>query len=144
MTQKTLLLLRGVQGCGKTTLAETLVELGKPDAVCYCADDYFYRQSDLTGRVEYLFDPDKLHYAHKQCFASTKAAMADGKGLVMVHNTFSRASELTPYIKLAQEFQYRPVSIVVENRHGSKDVHNVPQEVREEFASRIKSSLKLV
>lgn len=38
---------------------------------------------------------------------------------------------------------YRVVSLVVENRHGNRDVHNVPDEVKGKQEQRIKNSLKL-
>lgn len=135
----TLILLRGVQGSGKTTFARLIASLCSPPAPCFAADDYFY---DATG--EYKFDVTKLGIAHKQCLTSTIAAMDVATPVVVVHNTFSRASELTPYMKAAEERGYQTIVSVVENRHGNKDVHSVPQEVRDEFAVRIKNSLKLV
>lgn len=139
MTERTLLLLRGVQGSGKTTLAKLISSLCDPAAPCFAADDYFYNDDGA-----YVFVPEKLGKAHAQCLSSTTQAMRDGHNVVVVHNTFSRAGELTPYQTAAEELGYRVIVVVVENRHDNVDVHSVPQEVREEFARRIKSSLKLL
>lgn len=141
---KDLILLRGVQGSGKTSLAKLIEGLAlgaspTAEALAFAADDYFYQEDG-----SYKFDPDQLHRAHKLCLNKTIAAMAAGESVVIVHNTFSRASELTPYMKAAEEHGYRTFSIIVENRHGGVDVHSVPQEVREDFAKRIKASTKLI
>lgn len=142
MESPLLLLLRGVQGAGKTTLANTLIYLkgeSESDAQAFAADDYFY-QADGS----YLFNPDKLNRAHKECFMKVETAMQDRTSLVVVHNTFSRAAELTPYYKLGETYGYRVATVVVENRHGNIDSHGVPLEVREEFSRRIKSNIKLI
>lgn len=131
--------MRGVQGCGKTTLAHAICD-GHVDAVVYAADDYF-DQPDGT----YLFDADKLYAAHKTCQRNTETAMEVAHTqLIIVTNTFATERELKPYVALAEKHGYRLTSVVVENRHGNKDVHNVPQEVREAIAGKIKNSIKLV
>ena len=138
--QKTLVLLRGVQGSGKTSLARTITSfVDTKNKIMFAADDFFY-QADGS----YVFDIDKLHTAHKVCFEATVQTLDLGEPLVVVHNTFSRVAELTPYIKAAEERGYKTSVVVVENRHGSTDVHKVPQEMREEFAQRIKSNIKLI
>ena len=136
MTDNHLILISGVQGAGKTTLAKLLVET---DGAMFAADDYFYKPDGT-----YEFDATKLGHAHKLGEANNASAMSRRVSRVVVHNTFSRARELKPYIALAEHYKYRLISVVAENHHGSKDVHGVPQEVREEFATRIKQRLKLV
>ena len=59
MTERNLLLIRGVQGSGKSSLAELVAKLGHTRAI-YAADDYF-TACDGT----YTFDMSKLHEAHK-------------------------------------------------------------------------------
>jgi hypothetical protein len=36
--------------------------------------------------------------------------------------------EMEPYFKLAAEFGYRLHVLTVENRHGSANVHDIPEE----------------
>ncbi len=38
---------------------------------------------------------------------------------------------MEPYLKLAEKYDYKVVSLIVENRHGNKSVHNVPDETME-------------
>lgn len=141
MTEKYLILISGVQGAGKTTLAKLLTASTGDitSSVMFAADDYFYQPDG-----SYVFDPDKLGTAHRVCFENTERAMSEQVERVIVHNTFSREKEITPYAELAEWHKYKLISVVVENRHGNKDVHGVPQEVREAFAQRIKSRLKLL
>jgi hypothetical protein len=35
---------------------------------------------------------------------------------------------MEPYFTMAERYNYRIHSVIVENRHGNKNVHNVPDE----------------
>ena len=48
---------------------------------------------------------------------------------------------MDPYFKLAKEYGYTVFSIVVENRHGGTNVHNVPEDKIEQMKNRF--SIKL-
>lgn len=133
---KDLILLRGVPGAGKSTLAAMLC--GTESAVMVAADDFMYEDG------VYKFSPSKLGNAHAQCLEAVRDAMASNTSRVIVHNTLTTAKELAPYINAAEEYGYRVFSLVVENRHGSKDVHNVPEEVRQTHARRLSQNLKLL
>lgn len=136
-TTPSIVLLRGVQGAGKTTLAHLIA--GNSATLMLAADDHFYQPDG-----SYLFDPSQLHHAHTKCLNAAIQGMVDRVPLIVVHNTFSRSKELVPYMAAAEEHGYRSITLVVENRHGNVDLHGVPQEVREEFAKRIKSNIKLI
>lgn len=132
----TLYLIRGVSGSGKTTLAKEL-ESVLPAAMAIAADDYFYDENN-----KYSFDATKLAQAHGYC--RKKVALYMEVGLwrnIIVHNTFTREREMEPYLNLAKDYGYKVVSLVVENRHGNKSVHDVPEEVLQAQARRF--SLKL-
>ena len=45
------------------------------------------------------------------------------------------------YFDLASTYGYRVVSLIVENRHGSKNVHNVPEETLEKMRNRFEVKL---
>ena len=63
---------------------------------------------------------------------------------IVVSNTFTTQKELRPYLELAKEHDYSITVLVVENYHGNKDIHNVPQEKRELQAQKLKDNLRLL
>jgi len=54
--------------------------------------------------------------------------MQDNEELIVVHNTFTADWEMDAYFDLARKHGYAIHTIIVENRHGSKNVHDVPQD----------------
>lgn len=131
---KELFLLRGLPGSGKSTLATqlggSLVE----------ADRYFMDYG------EYKFDASKLKEAHAWCRDQVRKWMeVDNAGYdvdrIVVSNTFTQEWEMKPYYELAEKYGYRVHSIVVENRHGGKNVHNVPDEAIDKMRKRFEIKL---
>jgi NEDD4-binding protein 2 len=55
---------------------------------------------------------------------------------IVIANTSTTEKEMKPYLDLAKEFGYRVFSVVVENRHGGINVHNVPEETLEKMRNR--------
>ena len=134
---KTLIILRGLPGTGKSSFAEFM---WSSSVVCE-ADQYFY---DEQGN--YNFDISKLGEAHRWCQSQVEEAMKPQDynkygSEIVVSNTSTTEKELQPYLDLAEEFGYTVVSLIVENRHGSRSVHNVPDETLEKMRSRF--SVKL-
>lgn len=116
---KTLFLVRGVPGCGKSTLVANLNV-----QVSVSADHY---HTDAQGK--YNWKPQNSKAGHKWCQDEVRRAMESGYiNSIAVHNTFTQMWEMQPYFDMATEYGYRVTTIVVENRHGSKSVHNVPAE----------------
>lgn len=130
-----LILLRGLPGSGKTTLARELSDGGK-HPVC-AVDDYFTNKS--TG--EYHFEFDKNHLAYKACEACVRAAMEAGRERIFVDNTFTLEWEMEPYFKLAAEFKYTIHVVTVENRHGGENTHGITREKLEKMAARYRVAL---
>lgn len=116
---KTLIILRGIPGSRKSTAAELLSENGKYP-VC-TSDDYFM----VDG--EYRFDMTKLGAAHLNCQKLAEKYMKEGHQKVFVANTNTTEKELNTYLRMAKANDYRVVSLVVENRHGNRSVHDVPE-----------------
>jgi len=122
---KTLLLIRGLPGSGKTTLAEELAAL-QPGAVCVAADDFFM----VHGK--YCFDPTLLTEVHERCERAAELAMRNAASLVIIHNTFSQRWEMQRYMNYAEEHGYRVSVIDLFNAGLSIDelvernVHGVP------------------
>ncbi|TGM02358.1 ATP-binding protein [Leptospira jelokensis] len=129
--QRTLLLLRGIPGSGKTTLAK---EISKSNgAPILSIDSYFENE-----KGEYHFDYTKNHLAYKECESKTKDALEKGIPFVIVDNTFTLEWEMKPYEDLAKTFGYLCFVVTVENRHGGKNVHQIPEEQIEKMKAKFK------
>ncbi len=128
--KKVLFLVRGLPGSGKTTLAKQLT------ANVFEADHYFY---DNDGN--YNFIPSEIKEAHKECQQFVRYAMESGIKKIAVSNTFTQEWEMKPYMDLAKEHGYKVFTIVVENRHGGNNVHNVPEDKIEQMANRFEIKL---
>jgi predicted kinase len=126
---KELFLLRGLPGSGKSTLAKSLG--GKH----FEADMWFVRDG------EYKFDATKLRDAHEWCRSSVGGLMINGEPRLVVSNTFTQEWEMEAYYKLAEEYDYRVYSVIVENRHGGANEHGVPQEKLEQMKERFQIKL---
>jgi predicted kinase len=135
---KLLVLLRGLPGSGKSSFAKHMWS----DFVICEADQFFY---DPEGN--YNFDPSKLRDAHKYCRDKVETFMSDNEKNsqfypeIVVSNTFTREWEMDEYFKLAKKYNYQVVSLIVENRHGNKNVHGVPDSKIEEMRNRFEISL---
>lgn len=136
----TLILVRHVSGAGSSTLAETLksiCDIAKVYCVIAAADQYFEKDGKYDWYQEGLRD------AHAECYNKVSDALYFKVPLVIVTNTFTSERDMKEYIKLAEEYDYKLVTLVLENRHGNKNVHDVPEKtlIRQELG--IKNSLKL-
>ena len=67
--------------------------------------------------------------------------MEDGETKIVVANTFTQDSEMSEYYSLAENYNYRVHSLIVENRHGNISLHDVPPETIEKMKQRF--SVKL-
>lgn len=138
--EKILYIVRGVPGSGKSTLAEKLV--GHDFLVCE-ADKYFVDKK--TG--EYKFDLSKIKEAHKFCKDLVETYMKDSLvndqfyREIAVSNTFTQECEMEHYFKLAKKYEYTVFTLVVENRHGGKNLHNVPDEIIKKMKQRFEIKL---
>ena len=131
---KSLFLLRGLPGAGKSTLAHELMA-GQHTVHCE-ADQKFIGEDGV-----YRFDPTLLADAHAACQAKCFEAMGSATERVVVSNTFTMEWEMEPYLRLAEEFEYRVFSLIVENRHGGTNVHDCPADKVEMMRNRFQFSL---
>ena len=119
---KNLILVRGASGSGKTTFVEEF--LGTV-SLSIATDDFFM----LDG--VYIFDPSYLAEYHQRCIDSVESEMespsTEGYCNIVVHNTFTREREMKPYLDLAEKYGYNVYTIVIENRHKSDNIHDVPE-----------------
>jgi predicted kinase len=127
------IILRGLPGNGKSSLAKLICE----ENAIFEADNFFYNENG-----EYVFDVNKLNEAHKECFNGVKTAMAKSVNKIVLSNTSTTEKELKPYLELAKEFNYRVFSVIVENRHGNKSIHDVPEETITKMVNRFNVKLR--
>jgi predicted kinase len=129
--EKILYIVRGCPNAGKSTFAKTL------GGIHFEADMFFI--DPTTG--EYKFDGSKIKLAHSWCMIQTQKAMVDGEPKIVVSNTFTQEWEMEPYFKLAEENGYKVFTIIVENRHGNTNEHNVPEDKIEQMKNRFNIKL---
>ena len=153
MKHRNLILLRGVSGAGKSTVAELFT-----DAVLVSTDDYFMEKEWCTicddgepvdaicneDHNKYVFNRDNLANNHQKCQDDVEQTMqdlieaieydkkryrthTDIESTIVVHNTFTKKWEMEPYLILAAKYDYTVHTLIVENRHGSNSIHDVPQ-----------------
>lgn len=112
MVMSNLVLIRGIPGSGKTTLARTKY----PGHVLCEADQYFETSKG------YKFDPKYIKEAHDFCFNRVEDLLFAGYNVV-VANTFVKKWETEKYLNL-------PYPTVVEIADGNfNSIHNVPEDV---------------
>lgn len=128
--KKELYLLRGLPGSGKSTLAKSL-------GGNHIEADMYYIQDDGT----YKWDPSKIREAHEWCQNTVREWLTSGVERIVVSNTFTKEWEMAPYQTWAQDFGYTVFSLVVENRHGGKNIHNVPDETLKAMKERFEIKL---
>ncbi len=111
-----LVLIRGLPGSGKTTMAKAM-----DGFVHFEADQWM---TDADGN--YCFEADKLAAAHEACRAAAKEALDAGRNVV-VSNTFVEFWEMQPYFDMGY-----PVRVLEAIGSYGSD-HAVPPEVVEEM-----------
>lgn len=122
-----LYIIRGLPGSGKSTFAKKMLDEGFVDSH-YEADMFFI---DMDGN--YRYDPLKISSAHFWCRTNVKKDLK--KGLtVIVSNTFTKKSEMDPYIQYCQDNDI-PFEVI---RMGTQfqNIHNVPEEILKKMKDR--------
>jgi predicted kinase len=122
--ERTLIILRGLPGAGKSSLAKLF------DAPICCADDYFMNNGN------YEWKANQIGNAHLWCQKKCKTLMDVNAEKIVIANTTVAARDLRPYTDLAEKYGYRVYSVIVENRFSTKNIHNVPEETIEKMRNR--------
>jgi tRNA uridine 5-carbamoylmethylation protein Kti12 len=120
---KTVIILQGVPGSGKTSFASERIAASHAQVKVVSADHFFER----IGGGKYAFDPMRLSEAHGECFREFIAALQGGVEMVIVDNTNTRVEEISPYVLGAQAYGYEfevlrvlcdPKVAAARNQHG--------------------------
>jgi predicted kinase len=128
--EKVLYIVRGIPGSGKSTFAKTL------GGQHYEADMFF-----IDEEGNYQFDANKIKDAHQWCQGFVKSDMILEYPKIVVSNTSTQEWEMKPYFDMAKEYGYTVFSVVVENRHGGKNTHGVPEDKIEQMCNRFEIKL---
>ena len=113
-----LVLIRGLPGSGKSTMAKALARGGFEH---FEADTYH-----MNNEGDYCFDRANAKAAHEWCQQETRKALERGKQVV-VSNTFVQLWEMAPYFDMAKALGIEPN--VLEAKGNWQNVHAVPAEV---------------
>jgi predicted kinase len=139
-----LILMRGVSGSGKSTMARKIAAMHDL-SVILSTDDFFMKDG------EYRFDPSRLGEYHAANVKRVETAMGDECPCVIVDNTNTQSWEMKPYVELAMEHGYdvqivepEPVSFEeLMNRQAQRADQNkaLPAEVVKRMLSRYEKNV---
>lgn len=129
---KRLLLVRGLPGSGKSSLArmffpEADYHVVEQDMFCYENGVYVWKAEEVVNN------------SHR-CLALTQKHLEEGNN-VAVCNTFVKEAHLRPYLELAERYGYKVAVITVNNYHGGENTHQVPQPIIDRMAQEFEHRL---
>jgi len=137
MKQKELYIVRGIPGSGKSTFAKSICKPWQ-----HVETDMFFMKNG-----EYKFDASKLKVAHQWCKNKVQVMMRPTpwnllfNRTIVVSNTFTQEWEMKTFLVLARRFRYKVYTVIVENRHGGKNLHGVPEDKLQIMKDRFEISL---
>ena len=140
--QKLLIIMRGVQGSGKSFTAKYLQNLFNQHNIPinkFSADDFFYDEQGL-----YNFESQKLSSAHNKCLRNTINTFVNKQESVIVDNTNTILSDFNHYTVVAKAYGYRVVIVEVNAPIETlllRQQHSCSKEVIEKFFARMKERL---
>lgn len=115
---KQFIIVRGLPGSGKSTFASMLAP---PEHVC-CFDEFLY-----IGSV-YSFTQQRLVRAKRLTFGKFMGLVDGGVERIVFAGVSPDVVDVERFANAALAVGYVVTWLVVENRHGGKSVHGVPDE----------------
>lgn len=103
-SSRTVFIMRGVSGSGKSTIARAIQKV-YPSAVLCSADNYFMREG------KYHFRSDDLGTAHKYCQKLAEDAVRNNTNVIIIDNTNVKCWEMKFYMDLARQHLYHIVIV---------------------------------
>ena len=113
--------IRGLPGSGKSTFARQLL------SVLSTATEHIEADRHFIVDGEYQFEGRRIPEVHAKCREQYARALEFGHDVV-VSNVSAKDEHVETYRRLAEEAGYTFFSLVLENRHGGTNSHNVPDE----------------
>ena len=113
---KTVFILRGVQGSGKSTVAHKIA--GETGVVC-SSDEFCY---DENGK--YIWTPELQVVARRKCQEKFVDSLNRGAEVIVVDGVNSDISRVSWFRRSAEKAGYVIHILIVENHHGGKDIHD--------------------
>ena len=126
-----IVLIRGLPGSGKSTMAKSMVSDSIGNFIHVETDEFF-----VNADGEYRFDGERLTQAHHWCQDKTLGLLQAGFS-VIVSNTFSRMWEMKAYYDIAASIGANVRVITVTGQY--QNVHGVPEDVIERMRMRWQS-----
>ncbi len=127
---KRVTILRGLPGCGKSTIARRLVAENPGQVSVVSADEFFVK----LGNGVYRHDPSLVGEAHSECFRTFLSALRIEVPHIVVDNTNTMVFEMAPYMLGAAAHGYEAKIICVRIDVATsveRNAHGAPREVVE-------------
>lgn len=123
------IILRGVQGSGKSRWAEIIARASPIGARIVSADNLFIQPDG-----SWLWQPNEIGRAHSLCLLDALDCFQMGEQHIVVDNTNIAAADIAPYYALALAFDYEPVIQEVGTpeffeHYFARQTHGVPRDV---------------
>lgn len=121
-----LIIIQGLPGSGKTTLAK---EISSQFNIPYFEADQYFEDKDGN----YNFNPKYLHSAHISCQARTFSRLKAGHSCIC-SNTFLADKEFKAYFLAAKQYNVKVFVIKMTTQYGS--IHDIPKETMQRMKNR--------